>query len=258
MTFEGDDAMDDLELLIDLHIDGARQGPGSDAATRRAMDLAGLDASRHLAIADLGCGTGASTLVLARDLDADITAVDLLPAFLERLEAQARRVDVADRITTRAASIDALDLAERSLDVIWSEGSIYTIGFAHGVRAWRRFLRPGGVLVASELTWLTHDRPAELHDHWVGAYAEVATASAKVAVLEAAGYRPIGYFPLPEDCWMANYYGPMQDRFDAFLARHDHSAAATAVVESERREIDLYQRYAAYVSYGVYVAQVPS
>src|SRR5690606_26228936 len=124
--------------LIDLHIDGARQGPGSDAATRRAMDLAGLDARRHLAIADLGCGTGASTLVLAHDLDADITAVDLLEAFLERLDAQADRLGVGDRITTRVASIDALDLDEGSLDVIWSEGSIYNIGFAHGVRTWRR------------------------------------------------------------------------------------------------------------------------
>ena len=81
----------DLELLIDLHIDAGRQGPGSDEATRRAVSLAGLDESSALEIADIGCGTGASSLLLAKLLNARITAVDFLPAFLDRLDHVARQ-----------------------------------------------------------------------------------------------------------------------------------------------------------------------
>jgi SAM-dependent methyltransferase len=247
--------MDELmRLLVDLHIDGERQGPGSDEATRLAIRLARVEAASGLRIADIGCGTGASTLVLASDLDAHITAVDFLPPFLDRLEATARDNGVADRIDTLAASMDELDFADGSLDVIWSEGAIYNIGFEQGVRSWRRFLRPGGVIAVSEITWLTDERPAELDEHWSAEYPEVATASAKLGVLEAAGYTPIGYFPLPESCWLDRYYRPMQARFAPFLERHQNSDAANEVVDAERHEIDLYERHSHHVSYGFYIA----
>ncbi|MBL4556218.1 MAG: class I SAM-dependent methyltransferase [Rhodobacteraceae bacterium] len=106
--------MDDLQLLIDLHRDGARQGPGSDAATRLAVTLSGLRGKPGLSVADIGCGTGASTLVLADELDARLTAVDFLPEFLQVLAAAAARAGVADRITTLAASMDALPSPRRN------------------------------------------------------------------------------------------------------------------------------------------------
>jgi SAM-dependent methyltransferase len=243
-----------LDLLVDLHIDGERQGPGSDEVTRRAIELAGLVGASDLAIADIGCGTGASTLVLAQDLDAHVTGVDVLPPFLARLADSARRRGLADRITTVVGSMDDLDFDEESLDVIWSEGAIYNIGFANGISAWRRHLKPGGVLAVSEITWLTHQRPAELEEHWTREYPEIAAASAKFAALERAGYCPVGYFALPRSCWIDHYYRPMQDRFAALLDRHQHSPAARALVEAERHEIDLYERFSAFVSYGFYIA----
>lgn len=245
---------DPFELLVDLHIGGVRQGPGSDEATRRAIALAGLGKRTDLTIADIGCGTGASTLVLASDLDASVIAVDFLPPFLERLDDEAHRRGLADRITTASASMDELDFEPESLDVIWAEGSIYNIGFENGIRAWRRFLAPGGVLAVSEITWLTAERPAELQEHWDGEYPEIATASAKMGALERAGYSPIGYFALPESCWLDHYYRPAQARFEAFLDRHQHTQVAQEIVEAERREIDLYERFAAYFGYGFYIA----
>lgn len=245
----------ELDLLIDLHIDAERQGPGSDDVTRRAVALAGLRVSSGLEIADVGCGTGASTLVLAEDLDARITAVDLFPAFLERLDHEARQRGVVDRITTLAASMDELAFELESFDVIWSEGAIYNMGFAAGVRTWREFLKTGGVLAVSEVTWLTDQRPAELEAHWAEEYPEIATASTKIAVLESAGYSPVGYFPLPASCWLDHYYRPMQERFTSFLERHGHSVEARAIVDAERHEIDLYERFSSFVSYGFYIAR---
>jgi SAM-dependent methyltransferase len=246
--------VDRFDLLVDLHLDGERQGPGSDEATRLAIALARLEDATDLTIADIGCGTGASTLVLAQDLDAQITAVDFLPPFLYRLDEAARRRSLDDRITTHAASMDELTFADESLDVIWSEGAIYNIGFEHGVGSLRRFLKPGGVLAVSEITWLTDQRPAELEDHWTSEYPEMATASTKLAVLEASGFSPIGYFSLPKTCWLDHYYQPMRSRFGAFLERHGHSAAANDIVEAEQREIYLYERFSAFVSYGFYIA----
>ena len=247
--------MDELSLLIDLHLDAERQGPGGAAQTRLAIDLAGLAGRRALKIADIGCGTGASTLVLATELDAQVTAVDLAAEFLAVLKARATQAGLDGRIKTVQAPMHSLPLEPGSLDAIWSEGAIYNMGFENGIRQWRGLLKDGGMLAVSELTWLTERRPAELQDHWVGQYAEVGTASSKLSVLERCGYAPVGYFVLPEQCWLDAYYRPLQQRFGAFLARHGHSDAARAVVAAEQREIDLYERHRDFVSYGFYIAR---
>lgn len=247
--------MEDLALIIDLHRDAARQGPGGADQTRQAIALSGLGARTGLRIADIGCGTGASALLLAGDLDATVLAVDALQDFLDVLEPAAGRAGLQNRITPLCADMASLPFEPGALDAIWSEGAIYNIGFRNGIETWRKFLKPGGVLAVSELTWLTRDRPAELDAHWSREYPEVGTAAEKMAILEQSGFTPLGYFPLPPQCWLANYYDPMEARFPHFLARHGNSAAARALVAAETAEIALYRRHAAHVSYGFYIAR---
>ncbi|MEN7343360.1 MAG: hypothetical protein AAAFM81_10475 [Pseudomonadota bacterium] len=129
------------------------------------------------------------------------------------------------------------------------------MGFASGVNAWRRFLKPGGVMAVSEITWTSADRPRELDQHWCAQYPEIDVASNKIATMEAAGFRVLGYFVLPESCWTHNYYAPMEDRFEDFLVRHQSSDASKAIVAAERAEIAMYQRYKSYYGYGMYIAQ---
>ncbi len=251
---------DELALLIDLHRDGERQGPGSEATTRQAIALAGLDRTRPLTIADLRCGTGAASLVLARELDARISAVDLSPDLLAVLVDWVDSQGLAERITPIKASIDALPFGEGSFDVFWSEGAIYNIGFAEGVGAWYRLLRPGGVLVVSELIWFTPapERPAALQAHWAAEYPQMGSASERMADLERAGYASAGFFVLPPACWTERYYRPLAARMDTFLARHGHSAPAQAVVQAERDEAALYERYGTHYGYGMFVAVRPA
>ena len=247
--------MDDYKLLIDLHKQGQRQGPGGDVETERALNLAIVDQTVPLKVADIGCGTGASALVLAKLLNARITAVDFLQNFLDVLEEKAENMGVADKISTLACSMDNLPFADEELDVIWSEGAIYNIGFEKGVADWRRYLKAGGLLVASEITWITNSRPQELQDHWDSEYPEIDVASAKIRVLEKHGYSPVGYFVLPEHCWLDQYYRPMQAGFEDFLNRNGNSEEARAIVDAEQREIDLYETYKDYIGYGVYIAK---
>ena len=247
--------MEDFQLLIDLHKSANRQGPGGDAETEKALDLALVDRTVPLKIADIGCGTGASTLLLARLLKAQITAVDFLQEFLEELEGRAENMALSEKITTLSCSMDNLPFADEEYDVIWSEGAIYNIGFERGVIDWNRYLKVGGLLVVSEITWITGSRPSELQKYWDGEYAEIDVASSKIAVLEKNGYSPIGYFVLPEYCWLDNYYRPTQDRFEDFLDRNGNSEEARTIVEWEKREIELYEKYRTHYSYGVYIAR---
>lgn len=247
--------MDSLELIVDLHRDNPRQGPGGEAEFRQALTLAGLETRTSLEVADIGCGTGSSAIALARVLNARVTAVDFLGAFLETLEQRARDAGVADRIDTLKGSMDELPFEQSAFDLIWSEGAIYNMGFARGVTYWRQFLKPRGVLGVSEITWTTQSRPQEVDSYWRAAYPEIGTASEKFAVLESAGYSPIGYFTLGEHCWLDNYYHPLRDSTAQFLQRHQYSDDAVALVREGEEEQALYERFKAFYSYGFYIAR---
>ena len=242
------------DLLIDLHKGNKRQGPGGIEHTKQALALSGLDRAKPLLVADLGCGTGCSTFVLAEHLNANILAVDLFEDFLHVLTEGARERGLDDKIKTLACSMEDLPFEESSLDAIWSEGAIYNMGFEKGVEYFKRFLKPGGILAVSEITWLTKDRPKEIQHHWDAEYPEIATASDKVKILEHHGYCLNGYFPLPVSSWLDNYYSPLESTFASFLSKHV-SDDAQAIVEAERTEIALYKKYSAYYSYGFYIAK---
>ena len=214
-----------------------------------------LDPSAPLKVADIGCGTGASTIQLARSLNAKITAIDFLPDFIEVLKGNAENEGLINKINPLVCSMENLQFDDEEYDVIWSEGAIYNIGFEKGINDWRRFLKPGGLLVISEITWITSDRPFEIQKYWQAEYPEIDTASSKINILEKSGYSPVAYFVLPEYCWLENYYRPMQSGFAEFLARHSYSEKAQTIVEAENKEIALYEKYRAHYSYGVYVAR---
>lgn len=246
--------MGDIELIIDFYKNARRQGPGSRDETLRAFDLTGLSRKTHLNIADIGCGTGTQTFDLAGYTNADITAVDLFPQFLDKLNQQADSLGYRDRISTLQSSMDDLPFEEESFDLIWSEGAIYNMGFEAGIKSWKPFLKPGGYLCVSEITWITNSRPDGLEKFWQSEYPEIGRASEKISILEENGYSLSGYFYLDQESWINNYYDPIKERFESFLKTHDHSEMAKKIVTEYQNEIDQYLDNKQYYSYGFFVA----
>jgi SAM-dependent methyltransferase len=127
--------MEDFRLLIDLHKNGYRQGPGGDSETELAIRLSGLATAGSLNILDVGCGTGASTMVLASCLDCQITAIDIFDEFLAEVVHRSKEKGLQSRIRTRNCSMEDLPFAKEEFDVIWGEGSIYNMGFGNSIMA---------------------------------------------------------------------------------------------------------------------------
>jgi cyclopropane fatty-acyl-phospholipid synthase-like methyltransferase len=247
--------MTELELIIDLHKNSDRQGPGSEKETLRALDLLNLPTGQNLKVADIGCGSGGQTISLAKNLNGQITAVDLFPEFLNELNEKSQKLGLTDKIVTLEKSMDDLPFNKGEFDLIWSEGAIYNVGFENGVKKWKAYLKVGGYLAVSEITWITRSRPKEIEEFWKSEYPEVDTASNKIKQLEDNGYTLVGYFYLSQDSWIESYYKPMQARFETFLQRKDNSELARKVVEEYKSEINLYLKYKDYYSYGFYIAK---
>ncbi|MEU3731681.1 bifunctional class I SAM-dependent methyltransferase/N-acetyltransferase [Streptomyces sp. NPDC033538] len=236
------------EAFFALHHDLPRQGPGSDATTRRLLEMVGPlpECPRVL---DAGCGPGRSTLLLAEEAGAHVTAVDLHQPFLDGLAAEAARRGLGDQVTVVNCSMDRLPVPDHSFDVIWAEGSVYTIGFDVALRAWRRLLAPGGVLVVTEIEWTVPNPAAPVRAYWDAAYPP-RTRTANTDAAQAAGYRLRAHWPLPESDWWDEYYTPLTQRMDRADPQQPGMPQALA---AHRTEIDMRREHGSDYDYAAYI-----
>lgn len=244
----------DINLICEYFSGLERQGPGSPEVTIKALSfITNLDEESH--IADIGCGTGGQTMVLAQYTPGEITGIDLFQGFIRSFNDNATNLALQKRVKGIVCSMESLPFADGELDLIWCEGAIYNIGFERGVNEWRRFLKTGGYIAVSEASWFTDNRPAEIEAFWKDAYPEIDTVPAKITQMQKAGYVPVASFILPENCWTDNFYvlqGPLQEKF---LAMHPGDKTAAELVANERHEAHLYDLYKEYYGYVFYIGK---
>lgn len=246
---------DGMKVFLEVFDGLPRQGPGDEASTLKALGMV-PDLPAAPSVADVGCGSGAQTLVLARNLGGGtITAVDIYQEPLDRLAAAAKELEAAVRVVTSRKDMAELDFEENSLDLIWAEGSIYNIGFGGGAKGWRRFLKDGGCLAASELAWIRDDPPDEVRTFFAAEYPDMKTLEENLAILEGAGYENIGHFILPARCWEEEYYIPMEARLAEMEEKYAGDVKAQEVLAMNRREIEIFRKYSEYYGYVFYIAR---
>lgn len=238
-----------LEALIRLHEGLDRLGPGDEACTRRALARC-LPLPPGPRVVDLGCGTGASALLLARELGTEITAIDLHPGFLATLQSRAEAQGLAGRIETRCADFTTLELEPASVDLLWSEGAMYLLGFEAGLERIRTWMKPSGCLAFTDATWLVADPPAEVRDVWKTWYPTMGTVDANLDLARRMGFEILDAFALPEAAWWA-YYRPLWARCEA--ARVDAAAELQDVILETEREMKLLERWPDVYGYVFYI-----
>ncbi|MEV3853634.1 bifunctional class I SAM-dependent methyltransferase/N-acetyltransferase [Streptomyces sp. NPDC050095] len=224
------------DSFFSLHHGLPRQGPGSDATTRRLLSFAGALPARPR-ILDLGCGPGRSALLLAAETGGEVTAVDLHEPFLDELRAAARERGLTDRVHAVNADMGELPHQDGSFDLIWAESSAYSIGFDTALARWKRLLAPGGTLVLTECEWTTGSPSPEARAFWEEHY-KLRTTEENLRACTAAGYSVLGVHRQPESDW-DEYYGPLAERAEAADPGRPGMAEALAGTRAElamRRE----------------------
>jgi ubiquinone/menaquinone biosynthesis C-methylase UbiE len=244
----------DINLICEYYSNVERQGPGSPEVTIKALSFI-----EHLTddscIIDLGCGTGGQTMVLAQHAPGKITGLDLFPKFIKLFNSNAEKLNLQDRVRGTIGSMDNLPFRDEELDLIWSEGAIYNIGFERGLKEWHKFIKPGGYVAVSEASWFTDERPAEIDDFWMDAYPGIDTIPNKVKQMQKAGYVPVASFIIPDNCWTEHFYKPQDSVEKMFLKKHAGNKAAEDFIANQRHERQLYNKYKAFYGYVFFIGK---
>jgi len=221
-----------------------RQGPGSEASTRKALSLL-PPLPETGTVLDLGCGTGASTLVLAKVLNRQIFASDVNEASLEVLKQKAEAA--GSRISTAIGSADATGQAPESTALIWCEGAIFTVGVEKALRHWQPILKQGGVVAFTELTWFGKERPKEADDFFQSCYPPMTDAASLLSLCLGCGYRLEAMFALPQADWWDEYYAGLIPALERHRGNSDPDIQRVIAIGD--REVEIFRRFGAYYGY---------
>jgi SAM-dependent methyltransferase len=105
------------------------------------------------AVADLGCGTGSLSVLLAAEGYA-VTGLDFAPSMIRAARAKARAAGVTARFVLSDAATPTLPPG--SFDVVLARHVLWAMtDIGRTLAAWLRLLLPGGTLVLVEGRWST-------------------------------------------------------------------------------------------------------
>jgi serine/threonine-protein kinase HipA len=242
------------KALMRLHSGLPRQGPGSDEITAAALKLL-PQIPPNARIYDLGCGPGRASLVLARILRQKIVAIDLQQEFLHQLSTSAAEQGLDGFIATRCGDMATLSDEAGTVNLIWSEGAIFCIGFDAGLKAWRSLLADEGLVACSELSWLTAEHSAAPATFWRKNYPAMRSVTQNVAAAEGLGYKCLAHFTLPLSCWWDEYYNPWLEKLDKLSEETVGDEFMHQAIVDAREEITLFRQFHHEYGYEFYLLQ---
>ena len=239
-----------IQTLIKLHLGLERQGPGDTNYSNYILSQL-TELPEHPRIADIGCGTGAGTLLLADRFRSKVRAVDFSREFLDELSNRAKQRGLDHLVETIERDMGSLDWEPETIDLLWSEGAAYNLTFEGALKAWRPLMAANGIAVISELNYFTSEVPEAVRVYWQNAYPAIGTESENSVHVNTSGFEISGIHRLPSKAWWDNYYKPLQANMTAL--KHSKDSTTQFVINETEEEMNLFEEYEKYYGYSFYI-----
>jgi ubiquinone/menaquinone biosynthesis C-methylase UbiE len=172
-------------------------------------------------ILDIGCGSGIPTLELARLSQGKITGIDINQSELDKFVKNIEKVEISDRVQVLNHSMFDMDFPDSYFDIIWSEGSIYAVGFEKGLREWKRFLKQDGFIVV-------HDEQENVEE--------------KIKLIGDCGYELLDYFLISIKTWREEYFKPLEKLVKEFQRSSSDKPENIREYNQALQELDMFNR----------------
>jgi ubiquinone/menaquinone biosynthesis C-methylase UbiE len=239
-----------IAALTDLHREFAHKGPGDSDFSRNILsNLPTLPLKPR--IADLGCGSGASALLLAQHYQSTVRAVDSSSVFIDELKTRAKHLGLEHLIIPIHGDMAKLDWSMGSVDLLWSEGAAYNLGFEQALKIWRPLLASSGIAVISEMSWFTHNVPEPASTFWKNAYPMMGTEAENTDRVRRSGFSILSMHRLPSQAWWVNYYQPLRER----MQQIEITPRTQSVIREMEEEMKLFEKFSNSYGYTFYILQ---
>jgi hypothetical protein len=147
--------------------------------------------------------------------------------------------------------------APQTFDLIWAEGSVYSVGFENALKILSKFVKPDGYMAWSEVVWTRDDAPEELRDFWQKEYPDLSFAAEREQQIVQAGLEVVNGFNLPEEDWDIAFYRPMHKWLAELAIRYTGDELRQKIIMEMKNEIEFYQKYSDYYSYRFFIMRKP-
>ena len=246
--------MEGMEYFYELFESLPRGGPGDSASTRRAFNaIPKLPEQPH--ILDIGCGHGMQTIELAKLSKGTIIALDNHQAFLNQLIEKAKENALLDHIVVKNQSMLEMEFAEKTFDIIWSEGALYFLGFQNGLRKCHQLLKNDGFLAVTEIVYLLNNPPAALVQYFKQEYPDIKPVKENINLIQNERFHLISHFTLPKSSWLDRFYLPMEEELTRLNKKYQGNEMALGIFEEMQKEINLYKKFSDFYGYEFFIMQ---
>jgi len=172
-------------------------------------------------ILDIGCGSGTPTLELARLSQGEVIGIDIDQPALDQFTRNIKEAGLTEQVKAVNCSMFGMDFPDESFDIIWSEGSIYAIGFERGLLEWRQFLKTSGFMII-------HDERGNVED--------------KLEQIYNCGYELLGYFILSKETWWTEYFDPLEKLIAESRTRYTDDPKILKEIHNAQEELDMFKK----------------
>jgi len=172
-------------------------------------------------VLDIGCGSGIPTLELARLSHGKVMGIDIDQSALDRFTRTIKEAGLTKQVKAVHCSMVDMDFPDESFDIIWSEGSIYVIGFPRGLQQWKRYLKQGGFMV--------------IHD-------EKRNVKEKLEQISSCGYDLLGYFIVSKEAWWTEYFAPLERLIAESRTRYPDNPEILEEIHLAQDELDMFRK----------------
>jgi SAM-dependent methyltransferase len=223
---------------IDLLFGGMEKlSPGGNVHTLNVLRL--LPTQQFHLIVDAGCGTGRQTILLMKELGTLVHAVDSYKPFLNDLVLRAQESQIEHLVQTHCMDMKDIPIVFERIDLLWSEGAAYNIGFPNALTTWGSAINKGGFAVVSELSWLHGWVPPVVAEFFRAGYPDMKSVRQNITIAENTGYTVLSTYTLPREAWVEGYYEVLELRAKALVNHPDSSIRDLAIATI--KEIDIFK-----------------
>jgi len=131
---------------------------GGVYATQRLIKMCNIASGQF--VLDIGCGTGYTAYLLAKEYQARVVAADINLDLLEEAKKRVEREKIGNMVVVKEADIHDLPFSDNTFDVVLAESVLVFCDKVKAASEVLRVLKPHGVFGDTEATY-TKPPPAE-------------------------------------------------------------------------------------------------